>query len=144
MPPDAAKVVAYSSQNTDDANNGHVLEFRNGGRFEQVLTAHKLLAPNALSDTTQYDIYLTYRFIPGNIGSRFQEKLVCRRDSEIARRIFAEPSRLQDKAYQLHRFGISLHKYADTWLRSDFSGVVTELKFACEADDNNIVYDKRE
>ena len=127
MSPDVAKVVAYSSQHTDDANKGQVLEFRNGGRFEQVLTAHKFLAPGSLSTATQYDIYLTYHFIPGNIGSRFQEKLVCRRDSAIAQRMVAEPSRLQGKAYQLHRFGIALHTYADTWLHSDFSGVVTEL-----------------
>ena len=127
MPPDVAKVVAYASQHTDDAKNGHVLEFRNGGRFEQVLTAHKFLSPGSLSTATQYDIYLTFHFIPGNIGSRFQEKLVCRRDSEIAKRMVAEPGWLQGKAYQLHRLGIALHTYADTWLHSDFSGVVTEL-----------------
>jgi hypothetical protein len=127
MPPGVAKVVAYASQHTDDANDGHVLEFRNGGRFEQVLTAHKFLEPGSLSTATQYDIYLTFHFIPGNLGARFQEKLVCRRDSEIAKRMVAEPTRLQGKPYQLHRLGIALHTYADSWLHSDFSGVVTEL-----------------
>jgi hypothetical protein len=127
MRPDFSKIVAYASQHTDDAKYGHVLEFRNGGRFEQLLTAHKFLALGSLSKATQYDIYLTYHFIPGNIGSRFQEKLVCRRDSEIAKRMVTEPSRLQGKPYQLHRFGIALHTYADTWMHSDFSGVMTDL-----------------
>jgi hypothetical protein len=127
MSSDVAKVVAYSSQHTDDANDGHVLEFRNGGRFEQVMTAHRFLAQGSLSTATQYDIYLTYHFIPGNHGARFQEKLVCRRDSVIAKRMVSEPSRLQGKPYQLHRLGIALHTYADTWPHGDFSGAVTEL-----------------
>jgi hypothetical protein len=34
---------------------------------------------------------------------------------------------LKDKPYQLHRLGIALHAYADTWSHQDFSGFKTEL-----------------
>ena len=34
---DHAKIIAYSSEHTDDAKYDHALDFQNGGRFQQVL-----------------------------------------------------------------------------------------------------------
>ena len=84
MSPENSKKVAYASQHTDDAKYDHPLDFENGGRFQQVLSAHKFIHPDVFSLNTQYRIYAPFHFIPGNQGNRFQERMVCRQDSEIA------------------------------------------------------------
>jgi len=49
--PDDAHIIAYSSEHTDDAKYEHALEFENGGRFQQVLSAHKFFHPRAVKKT---------------------------------------------------------------------------------------------
>ena len=125
--PENSKKVAYASQHTDDAEYDHALNFANGGRFQQFLSAHKFIHPDVFSLGTQYQIYVPFHFIPGNQGDRFQERMVCRHNSEIAQQMVREVTNLKDKPYQLHRLGIALHAYADTWSHQDFSGLQTEL-----------------
>ena len=38
-----------------------------------------------------------------------------------------EAAKLKVKPYQLHRLGIALHVYADTWSHQEFSGLKSEL-----------------
>jgi hypothetical protein len=134
MSPENSKKVAYVSQHTDDAKYDHPLDFENGGRFQQVLSAHKFIHPDVFSLDTQYRIYAPFHFIPGNQGNRFQERMVCRQDSEIAHQMVREVAKLKAKPYQLHRLGIALHVYADTWSHQDFSGLQTELNDVEEID----------
>jgi len=134
MSPENSKKVAYASQHTDDAKYEHVLDFENGGRFQQVLSAHKFIHPEVFSLDTQYRIYAPFHFIPGNQGNRFQERMVCRQRSEIAQQMVREVANLKGKPYQLHRLGIALHVYVDTWSHQDFSGLQTELNDVKEID----------
>ena len=125
--PKDAKTVAYASQHTDDAKYEHALGFVNGGRFQQVMSAHKFFHPSVFSLDSQYKIYVPFHFIPGLQGGRFQEHMVCRQDSEIAQLMVREVAKLGGKPYLLHRLGIALHVYADTWSHQDFSGLQIEL-----------------
>ena len=127
MSPENSKKVAYASQHTDDAKYDHPLNFETGGRFQQFLSAHKFIHPDVFSLDTQYKIYVPFHFIPGNQGDRFQERMVCRQNSEIAQQMVREVTNLKGKPYQVHRLGIALHVYADTWSHQDFSGLQTEL-----------------
>jgi hypothetical protein len=52
--PDRVHTIAYASQHTHDAKDEHALEFENGGRFQQVLTAHKYLDLHSLSKGVCY------------------------------------------------------------------------------------------
>jgi hypothetical protein len=137
MSPGDAKIVAYSSQHTDDATDEEPLKFENGGRFQQVLSAHKLIDPGAFSLGSQYGIYVPFHFIPGNHGNKFKERMVCRANSENAQRMVREVASLKGKPYQLHRLGIALHVYADTWSHQDFSGLQAELNDVEEIDVKN-------
>jgi hypothetical protein len=127
MPPENAETVAYASQHTDDAKYGHALEFANGGRFHQVLTAHRFIHPEVFSLQTQYEILVPFHFVPGVEGDRFQERMICRADGSVARTTLRAAAELEDKPYQLHRLGIALHAYADTWSHQDFSGLQSDL-----------------
>ena len=134
MSPENSKRVAYASQHTDDAKYEHALNFENGGRFQQFLSAHKFIDLEVFSLDSQFKIYVPFHFIPGNQGDRFQEHMLCRQNSEIAQRMVREVTNLKGKPYQLHRLGIALHVYADTWSHQDFSGLQTELNDVEEID----------
>lgn len=134
MSPESSKKVAYASQHTDDAKYAHALDFENGGRFQQVLSAHKFIHPGVFSTESQYRIYVPFHFIPGNHGNRFQERMVCRQNSEIAQKMVQEVANLKGKLCQLHRLGIALHVYADTWSHQNFSGLQADLNDVEEVD----------
>lgn len=127
MSPENAKKVAYASQHTDDAKHEHALKFENGGRFQQILSAHKIFDIDAVSSESQHRIYVPFHFIPGNHGDRIRERMVCKENSDIAQMMVQEVATLKDKPYQLHRLGIALHVYADTWSHQEFSGLHSEV-----------------
>ena len=125
--PDDAHIIAYSSQHTDDAKYEHALEFENGGRFQQVLSAHRLFNPRAIKKTTCYRIWLPFHFLPGNLGRDFYERMLTKANSIIAQRMAAEFLSSDLKPYGLHRLGIILHVYADTWSHQNFMGIKHDM-----------------
>jgi len=125
--PDDAYIVAYSSQHTDDAKYEHALEFENGGRFQQVLSAHKFLDPGALTKETCYRIWVPFHFLPGNLGIDFYYRMLTKANSIIAQRMVEEFLSSDLKPYSLHRLGIILHVYADTWSHQNFMGIIHDM-----------------
>ncbi|MBW1667004.1 MAG: hypothetical protein JRJ66_02905 [Deltaproteobacteria bacterium] len=121
--PDNAFTIAYSSQHTDDAKYEHALEFQNGGRFQQVLTAHKFLDLGALDKKVCYRIWVPFHFLPGNLGVEFYERMVTRPGSIVAQSLFDELLSSNPRPYLLHRLGIFLHCFADTWSHQNFLGL---------------------
>lgn len=71
-----------------------------------------------------------FHFLPGNQGVSkeegkdlsFAEKMVCHPDSYVARDMLAECITEKRRPYSLHRMGITLHVYADTWAHQGFVG----------------------
>lgn len=125
--PDDAHIVAYSSQHTDDAKYEHALEFENGGRFQQVLSAHKFLDLGALTKPTCYRIWVPFHFLPGNLGRDFYERMLTRANSIIAQKMVEDFLGCNLKPYGLHRLGIILHVYADTWSHQNFMGIMRNM-----------------
>jgi hypothetical protein len=121
--PDNAFTIAYSSQHTDDAKYEHALDFQNGGRFQQVLTAHKFLDLRALDKKTCYRIWVPFHFLPGNLGVEFYERMLTRSGSTVAQRLMDDLLSSNSRPYVLHRLGIFLHCYADTWSHQNFLGL---------------------
>ncbi len=64
--------------------------------------------------------------MPGNLGVDFYERMLCRPGSTIAQRLADELMNSDLKPYLLHRLGIFLHVYADTWSHQNFLGLVHE------------------
>lgn len=125
--PDDAHIIAYSSQHTDDAKYEHALDFENGGRFQQVLTAHKFLDLDVLTKPTCYRIWIPFHFLPGNLGKDFYERILVRANSVIAQRMIEDFLSADLKPYSLHRLGILLHVYADTWSHQNFMGIMHDM-----------------
>ena len=124
--PDNAFTIGYASQHTDDAKYEHALEFQNGGRFQQVLTAHRFFELKALEKTTCYRIWVQFHFLPGNLGLEFYERMVTRSGSAVAQRLIDDLLSSNPRPYLLHRLGIFLHCYADTWSHQNFLALIRE------------------
>ncbi|GLS91053.1 hypothetical protein GCM10007916_21210 [Psychromonas marina] len=148
-----ADIVAYSAQYVDEATNKGVIKFDNGAMYHRTASAHKMLDYRNSNELANHRVWVPFHFLPGNGGlpagenptGTFIEKLICKPDSYIARDMLKSMLGDKDKNYSLHRLGITLHVYADTFAHQGFSGVnhkvneVTDLSSGkAEKDDSFI------
>lgn len=140
-----AETVAYCSQYVDDATNRGTIVFDNGAMYDRLASAHKMLDYGNFVELANHQVWIPFHFLPGNGGLRagenpgekFINKIVCRPDSFVARRMVASCIREQDTPYGLHRLGITMHVYADTWAHQGFAGVQHEINRITALDDND-------
>ncbi|NES80349.1 MAG: hypothetical protein F6K10_02170 [Moorea sp. SIO2B7] len=126
-----ANIVAYCAQYVDDSTNSGLLRFDNGAIFNRISSAHKLLDYRNFKQLANYGVWIPFHFLPGNGGlpagqdpeGKFINKLICRPNSYVAQDMLTECINRRDTAYGLHRLGISMHVYADTWAHQGFAGV---------------------
>ncbi|MEW6563803.1 MAG: DUF6765 family protein [Pseudomonadota bacterium] len=138
-----ADVVAYAAQYVDDATSSGVVCFDNRAMYSRISSAHKMLDPLNLSDPENHLTWLPFHFLPGNgqvaAGSNpegtFIEKIVCRPDSPIAQEMVALALTDSGKPFGLHRLGIAMHVYADTWAHQGFAGVLHHVNDVDDAHD---------
>lgn len=136
MPDDDAKIVAHAAQYVDDATNDGPLQFDTGQRYVRVTSAHKTLDLTKNSDTADNRlVWAPFHFLPGNDTpapsatpkGAFIQRMACRPDSDIAREMVRDCIEKQQLPFGLHRFGIALHTYVDTWAHQGFVGMVCDF-----------------
>ncbi len=120
---DAAKVIATAAQFVDDNAVKDSIEFRDGGRLDAEATAHHAIDRKNIDLEDQRKIWVPFHFLPGNHGKTYTERLLCRKDSEIAREMVKYNLSLADRSYALPLIGITAHAYADTFSHYGFSGI---------------------
>jgi len=99
--------------------------------YRRLATAHRALDYKNFASLANRLVWIPFHFLPGNGGleadrdpeGKFIHKLITRPDSPVARRMFADAIRDQDRPYHLHRLGIVSHVYVDTWAHQGFAGV---------------------
>lgn len=128
----SASVIAYSSQYVDDATNSGVIEFSNGALYRRISSAHP--ARDILSNTSDIEnhlVWIPFHFLPGNMGKSsdqeddhsFREKIVCKPNSYVAKDMVNHCLKLRGEKNFLHRLGITVHVYIDTWSHQEFAGI---------------------
>ena len=130
-----ADVVAYCSQYVDDAVNSGTIRFDNGAMFTRISSAHKSLDYRNFSDLANHNVWIPFHFMPGNGGrpaednpdGTFIRKIVCRPGSPVARQMIAVCIADNDQSYGLHRLGVTMHVFADTWAHQGFAGVCHKI-----------------
>lgn len=145
-----ASIIAYSAQYVDDATNSGVITFDNGAMYSRISSAHKMLDYRNSDELANHQVWVPFHFLPGNGGKpagedpkgSFIRKLVCHPDSHVARDMLRACVRDSDKPYALHRLGISMHVYADTWAHQGFAGVNHKINEASELESNNKTLDR--
>lgn len=126
-----ASIVAYCAQYVDDAINGGLIRFDNGAMFTRISSAHKMLDYRNFQELANYHVWIPFHFLPGNGGKKageepkgkFIEKLICRPNSDVAQQMVRDCIQNRHLSYGLHRLGITMHVYVDTWAHQGFAGV---------------------
>lgn len=130
-----ASVIAWSAQYVDDATESGHIAFDNKGMYCHIASAHKMLDYRNLDALANHRAWIPFHFLPGNEGLaanqghiEFTRRVICRPNSFVARDMVERCIRDKDHTpYGLHRLGITLHVYADTWAHQGFSGISHDL-----------------
>jgi hypothetical protein len=128
---DDASTVAYSAQYVDDATNSGFIKFNNGALFNRMSSAHKMLDYRNFKELANHHVWIPFHFLPANCGmpagqepqGEFIDRLICRPNSLVAQQMVRGCIQDKQAPYGLHRLGITLHVYADTWAHQGFAGV---------------------
>ena len=123
LAPKVCRTIATAAEFVDDNGDKETIEFPDGGRLDFVPTAHHTTDIENIDRHDQRLVWVPFHFIPGNEGRSMSERLLCRKDSEIAREMIDHNLSLADKPFGLHLAGITAHVYADTFSHYGFSGV---------------------
>ncbi len=126
-----AGTIAYAAQYVDDATNSGTIRFDNGEIFQRMSSAHKLFDYRNFRELANYRVWLPFHFLPGNGGlpagqdppGGLIDKLICRPNSPVAQDMVRECLAQRQATHALHRLGITMHVYADTWAHQGFAGV---------------------
>lgn len=127
-----AETIAYASQYVDDATSEGTVYFDNRAVYNRISSAHKMLDYRNTKALANHQVWLAFHFLPGNGGlaagqnpeGKFIQKIVCRPDSPVAQDMVHDTIVNQSTTYALHRLGIVMHIYADTWAHQGFAGVL--------------------
>lgn len=96
-----------------------------------------------------HQVWIPFHFLPGNGGleagqnpdGKFINKIICKPDSPVAKEMIRQAIVEKDKPYGLHRLGVTMHVYADTWAHQDFAGVlhpVNDIENAKETSNSGV------
>lgn len=122
-----AQIVAHACQYVDDASTPGILEFVDGESFERFASAHDLFDyVNNSRNKENRVVWAPFHFLPGGEGKTLEERVVCKPNSKIAQEMIAKAIDENASENGLHRLGVSLHVYVDTWAHQGFSGIVSE------------------
>ncbi|MEO1069108.1 MAG: DUF6765 family protein [Cyanobacteria bacterium J06638_6] len=140
-----ASIIAHSAQYVDDSTQAGLIRFDNGAMFERISSAHKMLDYRNFKELANYKVWIPFHFLPGNGGlpvgqsppGSFIDKLICRPNSPVAQGMVRECIEQRYRSYGLHRLGITMHVFADTWAHQGFAGVSHEVNSARDLVDGN-------
>ena len=90
-----------------------------------------MLADDNSDKLASHYAWIPVHFLPGNGGYdlkgghalTFADKLVCKQNSHIARGMARERINRRTEKNALHRLGIAMHVYADTWVHQGFDEI---------------------
>jgi hypothetical protein len=141
----SASIVAHCAQYVDDSTQTGLIRFDNGAMFDRISSAHKLLDYRNFKELANCKVWIPFHFLPGNGGlpagqdppGSFIEKLICRPNSPVAQAMVRECIDQRHRSYGLHRLGITLHVFVDTWAHQGFAGVSHEVNSARELVDGD-------
>ncbi|MGF6595833.1 hypothetical protein P3T23_000540 [Paraburkholderia sp. GAS448] len=142
LPAGQALTVAHACQYVDDATTPGILRFSGGEIFERFATAHKLFDYSNTEDDKNRLVWTPFHFLPAGEGDTLKERAVCRPDSSVARDVVRRALRQRQADNALHRLGVTLHSYVDTWAHQGFSGIESDLNRVKSLNAENCTHQK--
>jgi hypothetical protein len=130
-----AEVIAYTAQYVDDATSPGPVRFTNKFLYNRTSPAHKMIDTRNTRDLDNHQVWIPFHFLPGNTGmaagqnpsGKVVNRLICTPDSPLSRDMVRHAIVDQKKPYGLHRLGVTMHVYADTWAHQGFAGLLDRV-----------------
>jgi hypothetical protein len=130
-----ADIIAYAAQYVDDATSEGTVRFTNKFLYQRISPAHKMIDTRNTRDINNHQVWIPFHFLPGNGGlpagrnpsGKMVNRMICTPDSPIARNMVKQAIIERDKPYGLHRLGVTMHVYADTWAHQGFAGLLDSV-----------------
>lgn len=140
-----AEIIAHSAQYVDDATNDGLIRFDNQAMFQRIASAHKMIDYKNIQKLANHQVWIPFHFLPGNEGlpagqnpdADFRHKIVCRPNSFVAQEMVRACINDQHKPNALHRLGITMHVFADTWAHQGFAGINDKINLVRDVLDEN-------
>lgn len=133
MPEAEAKVVAHACQYIDDSTVDGILDFEQGQSYERFAAAHGMIDYRNMEISKDRVVWTPFHFFPAGEGESLEDRAVCRKNSAPARKMVADAlAQGVGKDNSLHRLGVALHVYVDTWAHQGFSGVLSKTNVVHE------------
>jgi hypothetical protein len=136
IPRKAAETIAYAAQFVDDSTGQDSKEHEDHGLLYAISTAHhplqsfldRLGAKIQEGTEEQRKIWVPFHFLPGGKGTTLSEKLLCVKNSDIAREMLDHNLEIAlKKPYGLELMGVTAHVYMDTFSHYGFSGIASSF-----------------
>lgn len=135
FPPVEADIIAYAAQYVDDATCDGAVKFDNKAIYKRTSSSHKTIDFDNFKPVDDLLVWMPFHFLPGNGGvaasynpdGTFIDKIVTLPDSPVAQEMVQAAILDREKPYSLHRLGITMHVYADTWAHQGFAGVLHQI-----------------
>lgn len=125
--PTQARTVAHACQYIDDSTVPGLLRFAGGETFDRLASAHKMLDYGNMDNDQNRVTWVPFHFLPGGQGASFEERALCRPNSQIAKEMVRRALDNPAAPNALHRLGVTLHVYVDTWAHQGFSGIESDF-----------------
>jgi hypothetical protein len=147
-----AEKIAYAAQYVDDATNAGIVKFTESDYlYSRIASAHKMIDYDNFVDSANHLAWIPFHFLPGNGSLPASEapaggelaKLICRPDSHVARDMMRYAILDRDHPRALHRLGIAMHVYADTFSHQGFVGSLSIANQAKKLTSGDAQLDKR-
>jgi len=140
---DEAAIIAYAAQYVDDATSSGTVQFDNQAVYNRISSAHKMLDARNTQKLANHQVWLAFHFLPGNGGKpagknprgSFINKIVCRPNSPAAQEMVRGVILDKNRLYGLHRLGVAMHVYVDTWAHQGFAGVLHDVNEVEDAEE---------
>ena len=132
IPQSDSEVIAYAAQFVDDSTKQDSEQHKDGGLLYGIATAHHSMSAvknAAINREEQRRVWVPFHFLPGGEGESLEEKILCVKDSPIAREMIAHHVgyALQKSRFGLELLGIMAHVYMDTFSHYGFSGISSDF-----------------
>lgn len=126
LPPEVARTVATAAQFVDDAEDDRPLNLGGASFLLPVVSAHPMLDKANVEVFDQWQVWVPFHFLPGNIGDSAEERLLCRvgaPGNPAADAILKLANDSLDEPYGWHLLGVVTHVIQDTFSHWGFSGI---------------------
>ena len=122
-----ARTIAYAAQFVDDSTRQDSETHADGGLLYGIATAHhdaQCVLNSQVDPEEQRRVWVPFHFLPGGAGQSLEERLLCIKDSAIARAMIEHHiDAAARRTFGLELLGIAAHVYMDTFSHYGFSGI---------------------